>query len=154
MGRAIIQAWRRDGILQFTMTPEQKRLRDAAFSASKRFFKLPYQEKANCVDDKSYAGYIASGEEITDGVADYSEIFTVTKDLSPEDARVQAGWPCHGPCPWPTRAGMREAMKAYMDELARCGEVLLGLTEAGLGLEPGALTKYTADGWHHSRVLR
>lgn len=154
MGRAIIQAWRRDGILQFTMTPDQKRLRDAAFAASKRFFSLPYQEKATCVDDKSYAGYIASGEEITDGVADYSEIFTVTKDLPPEDPRVQAGWPCHGPCPWPSKAGMKEAVKAYMDDLARCGEVLLGLTELGLGLEPGSLTKYTADGWHHSRVLR
>ncbi len=154
LGRAMIQAWRRDGILQFTMTPHQKRLRDAAFAASKRFFSLPHKEKANCVDDQSYAGYIASGEEITDGIADYSEIFTVTKDLPLSDPRVQARWPCHGPCPWAAKANMKDPVTAYMEEVGRCGEVLLGLTEMGLGLEPGSLTKYTADGWHHSRVLR
>ncbi|OIW31712.1 2-oxoglutarate-dependent ethylene/succinate-forming enzyme [Coniochaeta ligniaria NRRL 30616] len=154
LGRAMIQAWRRDGILQFTMTPQQKRLRDAAFAASKRFFSLPHKEKASCVDDQSYAGYIASGEEITDGIADYSEIFTVTKDLPLSDPRVQAKWPCHGPCPWAATANMKDPIAAYMDEVGRCGEVLLGLTEMGLGLEPGSLTKYTADGWHHSRVLR
>jgi hypothetical protein len=154
LGRAMIQAWRRDGILQFTMSPHQKRLRDAAFAASKRFFSLPYREKAGCVDDQSYAGYIASGEEITDGIADYSEIFTITKDLPLSDRRVQARWPCHGPCPWATKANMKDPLTAYMEEVGRCGEVLLGLTELGLGLEPGSLTKYTADGWHHSRVLR
>ncbi|KAH8912138.1 Clavaminate synthase-like protein [Coniochaeta sp. PMI_546] len=136
------------------MTPHQKRLRDAAFAASRRFFSLPYKEKASCVDDQSYAGYIASGEEITDGIADYSEIFTVTKDLPLSDPRVQARWPCHGPCPWAAKANMKDPLTAYMDEVGRCGEVLLGLTEMGLGLEPGSLTKYTADGWHHSRVLR
>lgn len=154
LGRAMIQAWRRDGILQFTMNPHQKRLRDAAFAASKRFFSLPYKEKAGCVDDQSYAGYIASGEEITDGIADYSEIFTITKDLPLSDPRVQARWPCHGPCPWAAKANMKGPLTAYMEEVGRCGEVLLGLTEMGLGLEPGSLTKYTVDGWHHSRVLR
>ncbi|KAB5572761.1 2-oxoglutarate-dependent ethylene/succinate-forming enzyme [Coniochaeta sp. 2T2.1] len=154
LGPAMIKAWRRDGILQFTMSPHQKRLRDAAFAASKRFFQLPYKEKANCVDDQSYAGYIASGEEITDGIADYSEIFTITKDLPLDDARVRARWPCHGPCPWAAKAKMDDPLKAYMDEVGRCGEVLLGLAEMGLGLQPGSLTKYTADGWHHSRVLR
>lgn len=154
IGRAMIQAWRRDGILQFTMTKEQKRLRDAAFAASKRFFSLPHKDKAACVDSQSYAGYIASGEEITDGIADYSEIFTITKDLQHDDPRVQARWPCHGPCPWAAKANMKNPLKAYMDELNRCGNVLLGLTEMGLGLEPGSLTKYTAGGWHHSRVLR
>lgn len=154
LGRAMIQAWRRDGILQFTMSPHQKRLRDAAFAASKRFFSLPHKEKADCVDDQSYAGYIASGEEITDGIADYSEIFTITKDLPLSDPRVKARWPCHGPCPWAAKADMKDPLTAYMNDVGRCGEVLLGLTEMGLGLEPGSLTKYTADGWHHSRVLR
>lgn len=154
IARAMIQAWRRDGILQFTMTPHQKRLRDAAFAASQRFFALSHNEKAGCVDDQSYAGYIASGEEITDGIADYSEIFTITKDLPLSDPRVQARWPCHGPCPWAAKADMKNALTAYVEEVGRCGEVLLGLTEMGLGLEAGSLTKYTADGWHHSRVLR
>lgn len=81
MGKAMINAWREDGILQVSMSPKQQHLFDKASAASKRFFAMPPTQKAACVDDQSYAGYIASGEEITDGVADYSEIFTVTKDL-------------------------------------------------------------------------
>lgn len=99
------------------------------------------------------AGYIASGEEITGGVADYSEIFTVTKDLPLDDPRVVDKWPCHGPCPWP-HLEMRNRMKDYMDYLGESGEKLLRLTEYGLGVPQGALTKMTQDGWHHMRVLR
>jgi isopenicillin N synthase-like dioxygenase len=100
---AMIGAWRRDGILQIDMSKAQQRLYQAANAASRRFFSLPYAQKQACVDNMSYSGYIASGEEITDGVADYSEIFTVTKDLPHTDERVAQGWPCHGPCPWPDR---------------------------------------------------
>ncbi|KAK3905666.1 hypothetical protein C8A05DRAFT_41404 [Staphylotrichum tortipilum] len=76
---------------------------------------------AACVDDRSYAGYIASGEEVTAGVADYSEVFTVTKEFERGNGKVKAGWPCHGPCPWP-EGGM-----------GRRGEGLLRLAEMGLG---------------------
>ena len=36
-------------------------------------------------------GTDASGEEITDGEADFSEVFTVCKDVAVEDQRVQQG---------------------------------------------------------------
>ncbi|KAJ6187220.1 hypothetical protein N7519_002128 [Penicillium mononematosum] len=153
MGKALINAWREDGILQIAMNPKQQDLFNKAFAASKRFFALPPNVKANCVDTQSYAGYIASGEEITDGIADYSEIFTVTKDLPLEEPRVAAKWPCHGPCPWPdidTKAPIQE----YMDSLGSSGETLLQLIEHGLSLEPKTLTSLTKDGWHHLRTLR
>ncbi|KAH6856389.1 hypothetical protein B0I37DRAFT_425669 [Chaetomium sp. MPI-CAGE-AT-0009] len=132
LGRALIDAWRRDGIIQIAMDRTQRQLWADAHAASRAFFGRPHAEKAACVDGQSYAGYIASGEEITDGVADYSEVFTVTKDLGVKDPRVRAGWPCHGPCPWP-EGGMREAMAAFKGRMGEEGEKLLSLAELGLG---------------------
>lgn len=153
LGKAMIDAWRRDGILQVAMTPGETKLAEEAFTASKAFFSKPHAEKAACIDSQSYAGYIASGEEITDGIADYSEIFTATKDLDLAEPRVQKRWPCHGPTPW-SDITMKAAMTKYMDQLGQAGERLLQLIECGLGLENSSLTKYTKDGWHHMRILR
>ncbi|TFB05428.1 2-oxoglutarate-dependent ethylene/succinate-forming enzyme [Trichoderma ghanense] len=150
---AMIGAWRRDGILQIGMTKSQQRTYQAASAASRRFFAQPHARKQACVDGSSYSGYIASGEEITDGVADYSEIFTVTKDLPHTDKRVAQGWPCHGPCPWLDQ-DMKAVMTRYLEDLAVSGEKLLQLIEMGLDIPTGSLTKYTNDGWHHMRVLR
>lgn len=135
------------------MTGAQRQIYKKAENASKGFFSLPHEQKAACVDSQSYAGYIASGEEITDGIADYSEIFTVTKDLPLSEPRVLSKWPCHGTCPWPD-AHMRDPMVTYMDYLGESGEKLLALAELGLDVPQGSLTQYTDDGWHHMRILR
>lgn len=153
LGKEMINAFQRDGILQINMTPLQQRLYSAASKTSKAFFRRPYSEKAACVDPDSYSGYIASGEEITAGVADYSEIFTVTKDLDHSDKRVQEKWPCHGPCPYPDQK-MKSDINQYMGGLAGDAEKLLQLIELGLNVAEGSLTKYTDDGWHHLRMLR
>lgn len=153
LGKALVAAWQRDGILQISMGPEQNKAYQEANAASQAFFRKPYDQKAACIDSQSYSGYIASGEEITNGLNDYSEIFTVTKDLDLDDRRVTGKWPCHGRCPWPD-ADFRNPMTKYMDSLGTSGETLLKLTELGLGVPPGSLTNYTRDGWHHMRVLR
>jgi isopenicillin N synthase-like dioxygenase len=153
MAKAMVNAWRRDGILQIAMSPQQQQAYAQANAESRSFFKKTPAQKQACVNDSSYAGYIASGEEITGGIADYSEIFTVTKDLQPNDPRVVQKWPCHGPCPWSGRA-MKSSMTNYMADLGASGDKLLELIELGLDVPPGSLTKYTQDGWHHMRVLR
>lgn len=153
MAKAMVNAWRRDGILQVAMSPLQQQVYAQAKAASKYFFKKTPKEKHACVNDSSYAGYIASGEEITGGIADYSEIFTVTKDLNHNDQRVMENWPCHGPCPW-SEDSMKTAMGDYMADLGSSGDKLLQLIELGLDVPPGSLIKYTQDGWHHMRVLR
>ena len=154
LARQLINAWRSDGIFQVATNDEQDRKTQAAFESSKRFFRLPQSVKAQCVSDLTYSGYIASGEEITAGEADYSEIFTVCKDLPLDHPRVQQQWPCHGPAPWPDNE-YRDSMKAFMGALGDIGERLLALTALGLGLDNmHALTDLTADGWHHMRVLR
>jgi isopenicillin N synthase-like dioxygenase len=154
LGRDLINAWQRDGIFQVAATPEQVRITDVAVGSSKRFFSMPLDDKSPKVSDLSYSGYIASGEEVTAGEADLSEIFTVTKDLPLTDPRVQAGWPCHGPSPWPDQQYAQD-MQALMATFGAIGEKLLKLVALGLELkDPEALTTLTRDGWHHMRVLR
>ena len=154
LGRDMIAAWQRDGIFQVATDGAQSRKTENALAASRRFFGLPMQAKANCVSDLTYSGYVASGEEITAGEADYSEIFTVCKDVPAHDARVLDQWPCHGPVPWPD-PDYKEAMQVFMGGLGVIGEKLLKLAALGLGLpDMHALTRLTRDGWHHMRVLR
>jgi isopenicillin N synthase-like dioxygenase len=154
MAAAMIEAWRKTGIFQIQMTDSQQKMLTECFKTSKDFFQRPFQEKAKHVDDQSFAGYIASGEEVTDGIADYSEIFTVTKDLPQSDRRVQSGWPCHGPCPWPND-NYKNQMNQLMGLLGESGEKLLKLAALGLGLKNlDALIDMTEDGWHHMRILR
>lgn len=154
LAKSMIDAWRTDGIYQIKMTPAQTNLLQDCYKQSKSFFGLPASVKAKHVDDQSFAGYIASGEELTDGVVDYSEIFTITKDVPLSDPRVQRKWPCHGPCPWPNEQ-YKSSMNSLMNILGDAGERLLQLTALGLGLaNPAALTDMTEDGWHHMRVLR
>ncbi|KAG6014507.1 hypothetical protein E4U54_005180 [Claviceps lovelessii] len=153
MAKAMINAWRKDGILQIAMSAKQARLYDLANQASKTFFSKSPSEKHACVNDSSFSGYVASGEEITAGIADYSEIFTVIKNLQPDDPRVLAKWPCHGPCPWPDKS-MERCIMDYMSELGSNGEKLIQMVEIGLDIPPGSLAKYTQDGFHHMRILR
>lgn len=154
LGRQMIESWRADGIFQIATTADQDEKTGNAMAASRRFFALPQEIKSRHVSDLTYSGYIASGEEVTAGEADYSEIFTVCKDVPLTDPRVQHGWPCHGPVPWPD-PDYRRSMRTFMDELGATGEKLLSLVALGLGLtDPATLTDLTRDGWHHMRVLR
>ena len=106
------------------------------------------------MDDHSYSGCIAPGEEITAGENDYSEIFTVCPDLGLDHPNVRAGWPCHGPVPWPDD-GYRDRMRAFMGMAGDAGQRLLRLTALGLGLEDiDTFADMTREGWHHMRVLR
>jgi 2-oxoglutarate dioxygenase / 2-oxoglutarate/L-arginine monooxygenase/decarboxylase len=154
LARRMIQAWRADGIYQVAMNATQNRKTESALAVSRRFFRMPLELKSRCLSDLTYSGYIASGEEVTAGEADSSEIFTVCKDVPLDHACVRAQWPCHGPVPWPDEA-YHQSMKAFMDELGSIGEKLLRLTALGLELDDvDALTQLTQDGWHHMRVLR
>ncbi|WP_117210048.1 isopenicillin N synthase family dioxygenase [Allorhizocola rhizosphaerae] len=154
LAQEMMAAWQADGIFQIATDPVQDRITQEAFAESRRFFHLPDEIKAACVSDLSYSGYAAPGEEITAGERDRSEIFTICKDVSLGDPRVEQRWPCHGPVPWPSLA-YQQRMQEFMDNLGRMGEKLLRLTALGLGLgEIDALTRLTEDGWHYLRALR
>lgn len=153
LGRQLVRTWEDDGIFQVAATVEQARITGEALAESRRFFAKSLPEKAKFVSDLTYSGYIASGEEVTAGEADYSEIFTVCPDVPLTDTRVTEAWPCHGPVPWPDE-GYRTAMEAHLREVGEIGEKLLKLVALGLGGEIDRLTRLTRDGWHHMRVLR
>ncbi|MFD9406001.1 2-oxoglutarate and iron-dependent oxygenase domain-containing protein [Streptomyces sp. NPDC059989] len=155
LGRAMTAAWQRDGIFQVAADAGQRARTREALAASRRFFARPLADKAACVNDTSYSGYIASGEEVTAGEQDASEIFTITPDL-PASPRGSRGLPCHGPVPWPDE-GYRAAMEAYLAGVGGLGERLLRLVALGLGLGPSGIERLagaTRHGWHHMRVLR
>jgi isopenicillin N synthase-like dioxygenase len=154
LGKKMVETWRKDGIFQIRLTGAQSVALKKAFLVSKGFFRQPQAVKEKLVDDQSFSGYIASGEELTDGVPDYSEIFTVTKDLPLSDPRVLQKWPCHGPCPWPDQE-YATTITSLMSVFGESGETILKLTALGLNLKnPNALNELTEDGWHHMRVLR
>ena len=154
LGHQLVAAWQRDGIFQVATDPGKDQVTLDALEASRRFFRLPADIKAGHVSDLTYSGYIASGEEVTGGEADYSEIFTVCPDVPVDDPRVHHRWPCHGPVPWPS-PDYRRRMQAFMGQLGDIGEQLLRLVALGLDLSDlDALTRLTTDGWHHMRVLR
>jgi isopenicillin N synthase-like dioxygenase len=152
LGRALVAAWQTDGILQLAMDGRQRAIEKKAMEADRQFVKLPLEQKKQFVSELSYSGYIGSKEEETDGKPDAAEIFTITKDVPMEDARVQANWPCHGPVCWPNDQ-YRQAISAFMAMLGEMGEKVLKLVAIGLGLPINTFTKLTADGWHHMRVL-
>ncbi len=153
LGRALIKAWQKDGIFQIKTDSEQDRTTQEAMAASKQFCQQPLAFKSRCVSDLTYSGYVASGEEVTAGKPDNPEIFTVCKDVPQSDPRVSAGWPCHGPVPWPSDT-YQKSMEAFMQALGLAGERLLKLTALGLELPINTFTDLTHDGWHHMRVLR
>jgi 2-oxoglutarate dioxygenase / 2-oxoglutarate/L-arginine monooxygenase/decarboxylase len=154
LGHHLVRAWQTDGIFQVATDPGQDRITLDALEASRRFFRLPMEVKALHVSDLTYSGYIASGEEVTAGEADYSEIFTICPDVAVDDPRVRQRWPCHGPVPWPSPA-YKQHMQAFMGQLGAIGQRLLRLIALGLDLaDIDALTRLTNDGWHHMRVLR
>lgn len=154
LGSAMIKAWQTDGIFQVAATEKQQQVSRDAFAANKRFFAQPMDHKVKHVSDLSYAGYIASGEEITAGEPDFSEIYTVTKDLALSDPRVRASWPCHGPVPWPDEI-YQQAMETFMNTLGKIGDKLLQLVALALDFDSmDDLRNLARDGWHHLRVLR
>jgi 2-oxoglutarate dioxygenase / 2-oxoglutarate/L-arginine monooxygenase/decarboxylase len=153
LARGVIRAWQRDGVLQIAIGPDQSHKVHNALTASRSFFNLPLESKIHYVSDLTYSGYTASGEEVTAGEPDSSEVFTICQDIPLDDPRVLHRWPCHGPVPWPGRY-YQHTMRTLMNELATIGDRLLQLTALGLGLDQDALTRLTHDGWHHMRTLR
>jgi isopenicillin N synthase-like dioxygenase len=154
LGVELVRTWQSDGIFQVAVGGLANTVTSAALRESRRFFSLPLSVKAGLVSDLTYAGYVASGEEVTAGEQDFSAIFTVCPDIARTDPRVRAGWPCHGPVPWPDLI-YRDVMTAVLSQFGLVGDKILKLTALGLGLsDMNALTDLATNGWHHMRVLR
>lgn len=153
LGIDIVNAWRSDGIIEIARTEQQEAQTQRAFEENRRFFSRPVDEKRQYVNDLTYSGYVASGEERKSSAKDFPEVFTIFPDISMEDERVVHGWPCHGPAHWPSPS-FQEAMTAYMTTCGGIGRKLMQLTALGMGLQMDAFTRLCRRPWNYMRVLQ
>jgi isopenicillin N synthase-like dioxygenase len=87
------------------------------------------------------------GGELTSGIPDRKEGLYLGAELGPDDPRVQAGLPLHGPNLFPVRpAELGPTVLTVLDELTTLGHRLLAGIALGLGLpEQWFAAHLTAD---------
>ncbi|MBS2031177.1 MAG: isopenicillin N synthase family oxygenase [Deltaproteobacteria bacterium] len=106
---------------------------------SRAFFALPEPEKSKVAmarGGRAWRGWFPLGGELTSGRPDLKEGIYFGQELGPDDPRVRAGLPLHGPNLFPELAGFREAVLAYMQAVAKLGHTLMRGLALGLQLPP------------------
>jgi isopenicillin N synthase-like dioxygenase len=110
---------------------------DRLEAASHRFFALSEAEKAAIAMDKggiAWRGWFPLGGELTSGLPDRKEGLYLGEELGPEDPRVAAGWPLHGPNLWPERAPeLRLVVEEYLAATIAAAEALMRGLAIALG---------------------
>jgi isopenicillin N synthase-like dioxygenase len=119
-------------------------------AASRRFFALPEPAKREIEmarGGRAWRGYFPLGAELTSGRPDRKEGLYFGAEAGPDDPRVRAGVPLHGPNLFPRQVPeLRPAVLAYLDALTGVGQALLRGIALSLGLEPGYFAdRYTAN---------
>jgi isopenicillin N synthase-like dioxygenase len=109
--------------------------------ATRAFFALPLATKlelAMARGGRAWRGYFPVGGELTSGVPDVKEGLYLGAELGPDDRRVQAGWPMHGPNLFPDAAlpQLRAVVLAWMESLEQLGHLVMRGLAASLSLEP------------------
>lgn len=117
---------------------------------SRRFFARPEEEKAEIAMARggpAWRGWFPVGGELTSGVPDAKEGIYFGAELGPDDRRVRAGTPLHGPNLFPRQPSeLRQVVLAYMAEMTRVGQAVLSGAAVGLGLSPSWFVDHlTAD---------
>jgi isopenicillin N synthase-like dioxygenase len=117
---------------------------------SREFFGLPDDEKAGIAmarGGRAWRGWFPVGGELTSGRPDRKEGIYFGAELGPDDPRVSAGLPLHGPNLFPARpAGLRDAVLAYMAAMTDLGHLLASAIARALGLaDDWFATHLTAD---------
>jgi isopenicillin N synthase-like dioxygenase len=117
---------------------------------SRRFFSLPRETKLRirmALGGRAWRGYFPLGGELTSGRPDQKEGLYLGTELPPDDPRVRAGTPLHGPNLWPDEVPeLRALVLRYMDALTQLGQSLLRGFALGLDLaESHFADRYTGD---------
>ena len=125
-------------------------LRDRLDVLSRAFFSLPDDEKSLVAmhqGGRAWRGWFPVGAELTSGRPDRKEGLYFGTELGPEDPRVAAGLPLHGPNLVPARPeGLVTAALEYMDAVVGLGQTLLRGMALGLGLDDDWFAQHlTAD---------
>lgn len=134
-------------------------LQRALREASRQFFAQPSTEKMRVAmphGGRAWRGYFPVGGELTSGRPDLKEGLYFGTELLPDDPRVLAGWPLHGPNLWPAEVpALRAAVLDYMAAATRAAQAVLAAVALSLGLEDDWFrSHYTADPTVLFRVFR
>lgn len=128
-------------------------------AAARAFFARPDDEKAAIAmarGGRAWRGWFPLGGELTSGVPDGKEGLYFGAELGPDDPRVVAGTPLHGPNLFPAEpAALGPAVLAWIDAMTALGHRLAGLVALALGLGPGWFARdLTADPTVLFRIFR
>ena len=128
-------------------------------AASRAFFALPEVDKAAIAmahGGRAWRGWFPLEGELTSGRPDRKEGIYFGAELGPDDPRVQAGTPLHGPNLFPAQVPeLRAAVLEYLDALTSLGHALLRGVALALGLDAGWFQQHlTADPLVLFRIFR
>lgn len=115
---------------------------------SQTFFQKPEAEKNDIRMEKAgraWRGYFPLGGELTSGKPDWKEGLYFGKEHSPNHPRVKAGIPLHGQNLFPDIPGFRETVLAYLEAMAKLGDVLMEGIALSLGLEISYFKKHFTE---------
>jgi isopenicillin N synthase-like dioxygenase len=114
-----------------------KRVIEAAFEASHRFFQLPLEEKRRVQINRLHRGFIETGgaKMYDRAKVDLKESYLWGLELGEDDPDVRAGKPLMGPNNWPSfLTGFRAPLYDYYLAVLGCGRRLLGALAVSLDL--------------------
>lgn len=125
-------------------------LQDRLETHSRTFFAQDRATKMRirmALGGRAWRGYFPVGHELTSGKPDVKEGLYFGAEIGPDDPRVRAGLPLHGPNLFPAEVPeLRAVVLQYMDALTGLGHALMRGVALSLGLEPGYFrSRYMAD---------
>lgn len=128
-------------------------------AAARAFFDRPDEEKAAIAmahGGRAWRGWFPEGGELTSGRPDRKEGLYFGTELPPDDPRVVAGTPLHGPNQFPVEpAALGPAVLAWIDAMTALGHDLVRGVAIGLGLPPDWFDAHlTADPTALFRIFR
>lgn len=126
---------------------------------SRAFFARPADEKAKIAmarGGRAWRGWFPPGGELTGNVPDGKEGIYFGEELGPDDPRVRAGMPLHGPNLFPERPpGLRATVLELLDALGALGQRVMRAIALALGLDAEYFSRdLTADPTVLFRVFR
>jgi len=126
---------------------------------ARAFFARPDEEKARIAmarGGRAWRGWFPVGAELTAGTPDRKEGLYVGTELGPDDPRVAAGLPLHGPNLFPDEpADLGPTILAYVDAVTAVGQTVLRVLARALGLDEGWFAEHlTADPLVLFRIFR
>jgi isopenicillin N synthase-like dioxygenase len=150
VGRAIHGACVTHGFFYVTGHGVPSALQDRLERLSHRFFAQDLDTKMKIrmsLGGRAWRGYFPVGDELTSGRPDLKEGLYFGAELPPDDPRVQAGVPLHGPNLFPAdMPELRDTVLAYMDQLTKLGHAVMGGVALSLGLDASYFRmRYMAD---------